>query len=140
MFKQTFLPSDDNRDRKNSEFSIRPLASLLQVYQSQESNHIRQSLTQDAVPLYHANTNLEDGASSQKKSVSRYRSEHNNQASNRISTAGGELKAGQLSNLDLLLLNNDGPYSHFIHSPKPQPEPLVLQTIEDPVQDIPVKP
>ena len=110
------------------------------MYQSHESNHIRKSLTQDDVPLYHANTNIEDGASSQKKSVSRYRSDHNNQTSNRISTAGGELKAGQPSNLDLLLLNNDGPYSHFIHSPKLQPEPLVLQTIDDPIQDIPVKP
>jgi hypothetical protein len=130
MFKQTFLPSDDNRDRKNSEFSIRPMTSLLQVYQSQESDHIRKSLTHEAVPLYHMNTNIEDGGSSQKKSVSRYRSDHNNQTSNRISTAGGDLKAGQPSNLDLLLLNNDEPYSHFLHSPKPQHEPLVVQTID----------
>lgn len=119
MFKKTFLPFDENRDRNNSEFSIRPLTSKLQVYQSQESDQKGKSLTQEAFPLNHTNTNIEDGASSQKKSVSRYRSDHNNQTSNRISGAGGELKARQPSNLDLLLLNNDGPYSHFIHSPKP---------------------
>ena len=140
MFKKTFLPFDENRDRKNSEFSIRPLTSLLQVYESQESDQKRKSLTHEAFPLNHTNTNIEDGASSQKKSVSRYRSDHNNQTSNRISGAGGEFKARQPSNLDLLLLNNDGPYSHFIHSPKPQHEPLLVQTIDESIQNIIVKP
>jgi hypothetical protein len=39
-----------------------------------------------------------------------------------------------------LLLNNDGPYSHFIHSPKLQHDPLIVQTIDESIQNIIVKP
>ena len=127
IFKKAFLPDEDNRDRKNSEFSVRPpQTSQLQVYSSLESDQVMKSLVQEdiAPPLKHMKT-INEEASSHKKSVSRYRSDKN-QGSFRMSVAGG----GQPTNIDLTLLNDGGSYSHFIHSPRAEKqEMLVVETI-----------